>query len=152
MPPITASPPHSSIHKMLKAKIMVAMIPGGLVMGIPIAVMAAQEQANAVLIAVAVVGFFVALVPVVYLSTAWMFTLPLILDKGLGFWEAMETGRKVVHRHWWQAFGLFLVVWLINLVGVMLCCVGVFLTAPLGVAALMAGYETLFSEREGQGA
>jgi uncharacterized membrane protein len=81
-----------------------------------------------------------------------MFSLPLVIDKGLAFWPAMETSRKVVNQHWWSVFGLLIVIGLINLAGLLLCCVGLFLSFPLALAAMMCAYETLFSTREGASA
>jgi uncharacterized membrane protein len=128
----------------------VAALPGALMMLVPIIVMANKETVDVLLLLLTVVGFFVLLVPVIYLTVIWLFGLPLVIDKGLGFWQAMETSRKVVSKHWFMVFGLLIVVGLINMVGLLLCCVGVFLTFPLGVAAMMYAYENLFSAREEQ--
>jgi uncharacterized membrane protein len=100
------------------------------------------------MVALLMLGLVVLLIPVVYLTVLWMFGLPLVIDKGLGFWQAMETSRKVVSKHWFSVFGLLVVISLINLVGLFLCCVGMFLTFPLGIAAMIHAYETLFSQRE----
>ncbi|MCU0771404.1 MAG: DUF4339 domain-containing protein [Verrucomicrobia bacterium] len=127
-------------------------LPGAALIAVPVVIMVKKEAVDAALLAVAVLGLLVTLVPTIYVSVAWMFGLPLVIDKGLAFWPAMETSRKVVNKHWWSVFGLLIVIGLINLVGVLLCCVGVFLTFPLGMAALMCAYETLFSPREGQSA
>jgi uncharacterized membrane protein len=129
---------------------MVSALPGALLIGVPTVIMANREAVDAILVILAVFGLFVLLVPVIYLSTIWMFSLPLVIDKGLGFWQAMETSRRVVNKHWFMVFGLLIVVGLINIVGVLLCCVGLFLSFPLGVAAFLHAYETLFSSREGQ--
>ena len=85
-------------------------------------------------------------VPVVYLSVCWRFTLPLIVDKGLDFWTAMGTSRKMVNKHWWLVFGLTILISLLNLAGMCACCVGLLFTFPVGIAALMFAYETIFSE------
>ena len=39
-------------------------------------------------------GFLLCIIPGVYLSTAWIFTVPLIVDRQLDFWTAMEVSRK----------------------------------------------------------
>jgi uncharacterized membrane protein len=87
-------------------------------------------------------------IPVVYLSVCWKFTLPLIMDKGMDFWTAMGTSRKMVKKHWWLVFGLTILISLLNLAGICACCVGVLFTFPVGLAALMFAYETIFSERQ----
>ena len=88
----------------------------------------------------------VCLIPMIYLQICWAFTLPLIMDKGLDFWTAMGVSRKMVSKHWWQVFGLMILISLVNLLGVMLCFVGLLFTVPVGFAALMFAYETIFTE------
>jgi uncharacterized membrane protein len=85
-------------------------------------------------------------IPATYLSVCWKFTLPLIVDKRLDFWTAMEVSRKRVTKHWWHIFGLVILVSLLNVAGLCMCCVGVLFTMPVGIAALMCAYETIFSE------
>src|ERR1043166_7526961 len=58
------------------------------------------------------IAFFLCLLPGVYLIVAWTFAVPLVADKGLEFWSAMELSRKVVTRVWFQMFGLMLIAFL----------------------------------------
>lgn len=39
-----------------------------------------------------------------YLTVAWIFALPLIIDKGLGWREALRLSRRIGTRHWWRLF------------------------------------------------
>jgi uncharacterized membrane protein len=88
-------------------------------------------------------------IPATYLSVCWKFTIPLIIDKELDFGAAMKASWRMVNKHWWQVFGLILLIDLVNLAGALLCCVGLILTVPIGFAALMYAYETIFnSEKE----
>jgi len=89
----------------------------------------------------------VCLIPLVLLQVNWIFTLPLIMDKKLAFWPAMQTSWKMVSKHWWSVFGLVMVLGLINIVGVLACCVGLLFTIPLGIATLMCAYESIFSPK-----
>ena len=50
------------------------------------------------------------LIPGIYLWVAFKFTLPLVIDKGLDFWTAMQISRKMISRHWWKFFGLSLLL------------------------------------------
>jgi len=86
-------------------------------------------------------------IPAVYLSVSWKFTLPLIIDREMDFWTAMKSSRKQVGRYWWHIFGLVVLIGLLNVAGLLLCCVGVLFTLPVGFAALMFAYETIFSGR-----
>ena len=88
------------------------------------------------------------LIPAMYLATCWKFSLALIMDKGMDFWTAMKTSFKMVNKHWWQVFGLIILIGLLNLAGFCVCCVGVLFTLPVGYAALMFAYETIFGERQ----
>ena len=88
------------------------------------------------------------LIPAVYLGTCWKFSLPLVMDKGMDFWTAMKTSFKMVNKHWWQVFGLMILIGLLNMAGFMACCVGLLFTVPVGFAALMFAYDTIFGERK----
>jgi len=52
------------------------------------------------------------LLPAIYLSVAWFFAVPLVADKRIFFWTAMELSRKVVTRVWFEVFALVLVAFL----------------------------------------
>jgi hypothetical protein len=125
-------------------------IPGVVMAVIPIAIMAENEQPNAALIAVAVVGFLLAMVPLIYFTTVWAFTIPLIVDQRLDFWPAMKASRTQVGRHFWTVLGLFIVAGVLNILGLLMCCVGVFVTAPLVFVAMLLAYEILFVPRTAQ--
>jgi hypothetical protein len=92
-----------------------------------------------------IIGLFLCVVPGIYLMVAWRMFVPLlIVDKGLEFWPAMELSRKVVTKHWWQCFGLFLLAILVGLLGFLGCLVGVFLTLPIAVGATVYAYLDIF--------
>jgi len=74
----------------------------------------------------------------------WMFTLPLIIDKGLDFWPAMELSRKVFWKNWKSLSLLLLLSGLVGASGVILCIIGVFLTAPISIGAITYAYEDIF--------
>jgi hypothetical protein len=50
--------------------------------------------------------------PGVYLFIAWIFTLPLVADKRLEYWSAMELSRKTATRVWFELLGLAVVAFL----------------------------------------
>lgn len=62
------------------------------------------------------IGFMVCLFPGIYLLVGWVFTLPLIADKRLEFWSAMELSRKVVTRVWFQTALLLFIAFLPTIV------------------------------------
>ncbi len=100
-------------------------------------------------IALIALGVVTILVPAVYLSVSWFFTLPLILDKRLDFWPAMQLSRRVVGRHWWTLLLATIFMGLLCAVGMLLCCIGTFFTVPLALAFAMCCYERMFSPATG---
>jgi len=103
--------------------------------------------AGSVASSLVVVGGLLCVVPGVYLVVAWhMFAPLLMIDKGLGFWQALECSRKVVTRHWWACAGLFLLGVLAVSAGLLACLVGAVITLPLFIAAVVVAYEDIFGE------
>lgn len=91
---------------------------------------------------------FICAIPATYLSVCWKFTLPLIIDKEVDFAAAMKLSWKMVNKHWWQVFGVVVLVALLNIAGMLACCVGLLFTVPVGFAALMYAYETIFGDQK----
>jgi hypothetical protein len=58
------------------------------------------------------IGVILCFLPGIYLTIAWVFALPLIIDKRMNFWPAMELSRRVVTRRWFQVFGLMVLAYL----------------------------------------
>jgi len=88
----------------------------------------------------------VCMIPMIYLSVSFVFTLPLIIDQGMDFLPAMGTSWRMVGKHWWLVFGLSVLVGLVSVVGAIGCGVGILFTIPIGYAVLMCAYETIFCQ------
>ena len=93
------------------------------------------------------VGLLLCVLPGIYLAVGYTFALPLVIDKKYDFWAAMEVSRRVVHKQWWTLFGLLIVLFLINVIGILACFVGWIVAAPISIAAIMYAYEDLFGLR-----
>ena len=89
-------------------------------------------------------GFLACILPGIYLAVGYVFALPLVIDKKMEFWPAMEVSRQVVHKHWWSTFALMIVLSLVAFSGFLLCGVGEVITIPIATAAFMYVYEDLF--------
>ena len=92
-------------------------------------------------------GFLMCFVPFLYLAVAWTFAVPLVIDRQIDFWAAMELSRKLVTKHWFVVLGFLLINGLVASSGIVLCCVGLFLTIPLAGLPLMYAYEDIFGHR-----
>jgi hypothetical protein len=89
-------------------------------------------------------GFLLLILPGIYLAVAWIFAVPLVIDRRLEFWPAMELSRKVVSHHWWQMLWLCLLGALVCLLGFLVFCVGIYVAVPVVVGAYAYAYEDIF--------
>ncbi len=80
-----------------------------------------------------------------YLAVSFVFAFALVIDKGLGPWTAIVTSWRVVSRNWFSVFFTLLCGAILAALGVVLLFVGVFLTIPLGLGAVICAYEALFN-------
>jgi hypothetical protein len=92
-------------------------------------------------------GLVLCILPGIYLAVGYVFALPLVIDKKMEFWPAMEVSRRVVHEHWWSTLGLAIVLALVALAGFLACGIGALITVPLAHAAFVYVYEDLFGDR-----
>jgi len=105
---------------------------------------------NLVMTISTLIGYALCLIPGIYLAVAWFFSIPLVIDRRMNFWEAMEASRKLVNKHWFLVFAFLLVYGLLSMAGLIACCIGIFVTMPIGLGALMYAYETIFCPGERQ--
>jgi hypothetical protein len=89
-------------------------------------------------------ALLVLFVPCLYLLVGYAFVLPLIVDRQLPIWRAMELSRRTVHRQWFSTFGLLLAAGMLLFLSGLAFGFGLVLTLPLCTAALMFAYEDLF--------
>jgi uncharacterized membrane protein len=91
-----------------------------------------------------IIGFVLLILPGIYLSVGYALTLPLILDKGMGPWEALEASRKAIHEKWWTVFGLYLVMMLLYIVSAIPLGLGLIWTVPMFFVLIGVLYVRLF--------
>jgi hypothetical protein len=94
-------------------------------------------------------GLVLLIVPGLYLVVGYLFTTWLIIDRRLDFWPAMELSRKTVHKHWFEVFGFFLVLCLINFGGLLLLGLGLLVTVPWTLCTLTVAYKDIFGIQAG---
>lgn len=87
------------------------------------------------------------MIPMIYFSIAWIFAPLLVIDRGLGFWEAMELSRKVAGRRWFKLFFLHLAFIPLVIAGLLCFLVGIFVVYTLLFASYAAAYETAFADQ-----
>ncbi|TBU96342.1 DUF975 family protein [Phytopseudomonas dryadis] len=90
------------------------------------------------------VGFLLFILPGIYFSVAYMLAAPLVVERGLSPWQAMEASRKAITQHWFKVFGLLLLLGLILAISAIPLGIGLIWTVPLFVVAMGVLYRTLF--------
>ena len=91
-----------------------------------------------------VIGYLLLIIPGIYLSLAYMFAVPLVVEKNLGIWDAMETSRKAVTSHWFKLFFLFLIMSVILIISALPFGIGLIWTYPMMVAMMGVMYRDIF--------
>ena len=94
------------------------------------------------------VGYMFCIIPGIYLTVAWYFAIPLVIDRNLDFWPAMQLSRRLVSKHWFIVFAAMLVFGLVAMIGIIACGIGILVTMPVGTIALMYAYETIFGAQK----
>lgn len=89
------------------------------------------------------IGFVLLVLPGVYLAVAYLFAQPLVIDKNADFWQAMETSRQLITKKWFSFFGLMLLLFLLNMAGLMVLGIGLLVTVPLSICIVSAAYEDI---------
>jgi hypothetical protein len=89
-------------------------------------------------------GLILLIIPGVYLMVGYFFASPLVVDRRLDFWPAMELSRRTVNPLWFGCFAFMLLLTVINLAGMALLGLGLLVTIPLTFCALTAAYADIF--------
>lgn len=90
------------------------------------------------------IGMVLLIIPGVYLMVGYFFASPLVVDRRLDFWPAMELSRLTVNPLWFSLFAFVLLLTVINLAGLALFGLGLLVTIPVTIGALTAAYADLF--------
>lgn len=95
-------------------------------------------------------GFFLLVLPGIYLAVAYSFAPYLMIEKNMGVWEALETSRKAITTYWWRYFGLLLIAVLLFIVGTIPLLIGLVWVLPIMAIAIgevfVATFETASAE------
>lgn len=94
------------------------------------------------------IGLLLLVIPGIYLSVAYYYAIPLVAEKGLSPWEAMEISRKVVSKRWFTMFFFSIVLSLIVMVSALPLLIGLVWTIPMAIIAYGIIYRNMFGIRE----
>jgi uncharacterized membrane protein len=77
-------------------------------------------------------------------TTRFLYVIPLMVDRRISYFKALNVSSQYVSRQFWSVFGLLLLALILGLAGALLCGVGMVFTCPLSFAALAVGYTAIF--------
>ena len=88
-------------------------------------------------------GTLLCVIPGLIVAAMYKFTYLFILDKKMDFWPAMQASHSIVKQDYFgfTMFALALVG--INILGVLFCIVGVFVSIPVTFAAITIAYRDI---------
>ena len=90
------------------------------------------------------VGYVLLVIPGLYLSVAYLFVLPLLVQRELGMLDALEVSRKAITHRWFTVLGILLVLALINVIGAIPLGIGLIWTIPWTMLAMGVMYQRIF--------
>jgi len=91
-------------------------------------------------------GFFLFVLPGIYLAVGYSLALPLIMDRGAGPWKAMEMSRQAIHDKWWQVFAAYLLMYLLYILSMIPFGIGMIWTVPMFFMLTAVIYRVLFGQ------
>lgn len=91
-----------------------------------------------------VLGLVLLILPGIYLMIAYLFALPLLVERKLGIWDALETSRKAITPYWFRFAGLVLVMVVIILLSLIPLGIGLIWTLPMFSVILGIVYRNMF--------
>jgi uncharacterized membrane protein len=94
-----------------------------------------------------IIGTILLVLPAIYLGVAYLFVIPLIVDKEMHFWQAMETSRKLIGKKWFSFFGLIILLALLNLAGALALLIGLLVTIPWTICIMVVTYADIVGLR-----
>jgi len=94
---------------------------------------------------VVLIGFVFFVIPGVIAGIALAFASYLIIDRNLGPVDAMKESLTITHGHRWNLFIFGLIIFLINILGMMLFGLGLLVTIPISALATVHVYRWLLN-------
>ncbi len=88
-------------------------------------------------------GSLACIIPGLVIAAMYKFTYLFIIDKRMDFWPAMQASHSIVKQDYFGFTMFLLAAALVNLLGVLCCLVGLFVTIPMTFAAITIAYREI---------
>lgn len=89
-------------------------------------------------------GYFLFVLPGIYLSIAYLLAVPLVVERGLSPWAALEASRKAITQHWFKVFGLLLVFGVLFMLSTLTFGIALIWLLPWVIVCIGVLYRTIF--------
>lgn len=89
------------------------------------------------------VGMVLLVIPGIIAAIMLQFSTYLVIDKGLGVMESLKESVNMTKGNRWKLFGLMLILALMNAVGGLLFGIGLLVTVPITLMAMVHVYDKL---------
>jgi hypothetical protein len=89
-------------------------------------------------------GTMLLILPGIYLMIAYIFALPLVVEKNMSAWQALEASRKALTRKWFPMFGLLILIGFANTLAIFTLGIAWIWTIPWSVLTMSMVYTKLF--------
>lgn len=87
--------------------------------------------------------FLITIILLMFMQTIYTFAAANTHFFKTGAWESMEASRKIIQKKFFHFFALFIVIAMLNLLGVMFLLVGIIVTVPLSYAIFYAAFDDI---------
>jgi len=88
-------------------------------------------------------GTLLLIIPGLILAIMWMFLYFVMAETNLEFWPAMEYSANLTEGYRWELFCLMLACLIVGILGLLACCVGIFVAQPVIFTAIALAYRFL---------
>jgi len=90
------------------------------------------------------IGLILLVIPGIYLMIAYFMALPLVAEKGLNPWQAMEVSRKTITNRWFSVFFFFILISIIMMISMIPLGIGLIWVGPMMMIAYGIMYRNMF--------
>lgn len=88
--------------------------------------------------------FSLCLLPGIFIAPLFLFGLPILFFENVSAIDALKKSYEMAKQYYWAVVGMSILAFLISMSGLILCCVGIFVTAPFLYAAIYSAYCAYF--------
>jgi len=86
----------------------------------------------------------VAILGLIYVLVAYSLSFFMVLDQDMTAWQALETSRKTVAKHWFRMFFLLFFVTIINFIAMIPLFIGLIWALPWSKNVITVAYDRLY--------